>query len=50
MNLTMLATEGKVIPEIGIIVLNNCFCDMRERSCKLRSVGELNRFNKAVNN
>ncbi len=38
MNLTILATEGKVIPEIDLIMDNNCFYNMKERSCKLRSV------------
>ncbi len=37
----MLTTEGKVMPEIAIILNNCCFYDMRERSCKLRSVGGL---------
>ncbi len=37
----MLTTEGRVMPEIAIILNNCCFYDMRERSCKLRSVGGL---------
>ncbi len=35
----MLTTEGRVIPEMGIIMHYNCFYNMKERSCKLRSVG-----------
>ncbi len=35
----ILTNEGRVMPEIGIIQNNNCFYNMRESSCKLRSVG-----------
>ncbi len=37
----MLTTEGRVIPEMGIIMHYNCFYNMKERSCKLRSGGGL---------